>query len=93
VELQHSASREIEKFESNIDSDKCEAISTTTKSANGFLTDKYGFNIIEPSKYTLKNLTEIQKAIKAELVHLANGARAHEDWACEVINDIHNSDK
>jgi hypothetical protein len=37
------------------------------------MTEKYGFNIIEPSKY----FTEIQKAIKAELVHLANGARAY----------------
>jgi hypothetical protein len=25
-----------------------------------------------------------------ELVHLANSAKAYEDWACEAINDIHN---
>jgi hypothetical protein len=85
--LSCSTRRPVKKnFESKIHSDKREAISTATKSAIGFMTEKYGFNIIEPSKY----FTEVQKAIKAELVHLANGARAYEDWACEAINDIHN---
>jgi hypothetical protein len=78
-----------EIFTSGIDSDKREAISTSTRNAIGFLTNKYGLNIVDLSNYAVTHLTEIQKSVKKELVHLANGAGAYEDWVCEAINDIH----
>jgi predicted HAD superfamily Cof-like phosphohydrolase len=46
-------------------------------------------NIVDPSNYATTHLTEIQKSVIKEIVHMANGAAAYEDWACEAINDIH----
>ena len=66
--------------------DQQEIINSVIHSAIGFLTDKYGLVIMDPSFSTCRDLEHLEQAVQAELDMIHGSAR----WfSHENLHDIH----
>ena len=57
--------------------------------AIGCLADKYGFKIIDPSTFFLRDMEHLEQAIKAEIHLIPGGVHWFWNYAQSALQDIH----
>jgi hypothetical protein len=89
VHLLHLQSGDKTCFESNVIQDRSEAVFTSMDRAIRHLCQTFGLRVIDPNFTVVRELEEVEKALKKEMEKLANGTGALETWPHEAILEIH----